>query len=147
MVELEGGCHCGRIRFRLSAPGPIEELSPRACDCSFCLKHAAAYLSDPHGRLSIDVMGTRTLGCYRQGSHRARFQFCRHCSVLIGAIHVEGRRRYGAVNTRCLDDGIGLATPETVSLQQLDEAGRIARWRALWTPDVELDIHPIPLAE
>lgn len=41
---------------------------PRACDCDFCRKHGAAYISDPQGAVRIQVKDAQQLGRYRQGS-------------------------------------------------------------------------------
>src|SRR5690348_18095264 len=57
---------------------------PRACDCDFCRKNAAAYVSDPQGSLGIRVQDARCLGNYRQGSGVAECIFCAKCGVLIG---------------------------------------------------------------
>ncbi len=44
---ITGGCHCSNIRFRLESAKPPSEFAPRVCDCTFCTKHGARYISDP----------------------------------------------------------------------------------------------------
>jgi hypothetical protein len=134
---LKGGCHCGKIRIELVTSIRPEEFHPRACDCSFCTKHGAAYVSDPGGRLSITVGAPDALAEYRQGSGTARMLLCRGCGVMIAAVFEEGGRLYGTVNSRCLD-GVAFGAPETVSPQKLGVGDRKARWARLWTPDVEI---------
>ena len=44
---LAGGCHCGKLKVEFETGIDPADFSPRACDCSFCTKHGAAYISDP----------------------------------------------------------------------------------------------------
>ena len=53
--SLRGGCHCGNLVLSLATAQEPATTHPRACDCAFCVKHGAGWLSDPTGRLSIDV--------------------------------------------------------------------------------------------
>lgn len=132
---LEGGCHCGAVRLQLATAIRPEDFHPRACDCSFCTKHGAAYVSDPRGRLRI--VAPDGLAEYRQGSGTARMLLCRTCGVLVGAVLEEGGRRYGTVNAKCLEDAT-FGAPQAVSPQKLGVEEKKARWVRLWTPDVEI---------
>lgn len=132
---LKGGCHCGKVRVELTTSIRPADFRPRACDCSFCAKHGAAYVSDPDGRLR--VTGSEMLAEYRQGSGTARMLLCRACGVLVAAVFEEGGRRYGTVNSKCLE-GVAFGAPQTVSPQTLGAGDKKARWARLWTPDVEI---------
>jgi hypothetical protein len=132
---LKGGCRCGKIRVELATSIRPEDFHPRACDCSFCTKHGAAYVSDPDGRLRI--IGSETLAEYRQGSETARMLLCRACGVTVAAVFEDGGRLYGTVNSKCLE-GVVFGTPQTVSPQTLGVGEKTARWARLWTPDVEI---------
>ena len=46
---------------------PPEAYNPRACDCDFCSKHGAAYVSDPKGALRIRLKEEGQTSRYRQG--------------------------------------------------------------------------------
>src|SRR5690606_15291893 len=81
------------------APG---DYFPRACDCDFCRKHGASYVSDPHGALRIEVENSRLFGRYRQGNGIAECLLCSRCGVLVGAIYQESGRLYGTVNSAAL---------------------------------------------
>lgn len=140
MSTLPGRCHCGALRLTLHlsrAPGAV---SPRACDCGFCTRHGAAWVSDAAGRLDITVGDQALARDYRQGSNTARMIFCGGCGVLVAAVLDDGGRCYGAVNARCLDDAAALGEPTTVSPQRLSPDEKVARWRQLWTPDVRWKI-------
>jgi hypothetical protein len=134
LAPLHGGCHCGHLSVELSLTQAPGALQPRACDCAFCTKHGAAWISDPAGALVIDVRGRDALGDYRQGSGSAGFLHCRNCGVLVAVVHDGEEGLRGAVNVRCLDEALSFGEPTTVSPQQLAKDDKIARWGRLWTP-------------
>lgn len=137
-MTLGGGCHCGRLRVAFSTVLDPAGITPRACDCSFCQKHGAAYVSDPAGQLSISIAAPDDLHRYRQGSNTAEFLFCGHCGVLVAVVLDHDGRTHGAVNARCLDATTRLGNAVTASPQQLAAAEKVDRWLRLWIPDVEL---------
>ena len=135
---LRGGCHCGRVTLEFGIVANPADLTPRACDCSFCLKHGASYVSDPQGSLSIEVKGPDALAEYRQGSGSARLLVCRFCGVLVAALFDDPAGTYGAVNSRCLEDGAVFGAPQVVSPQKLGGEEKKMRWKQLWIPRVRL---------
>ncbi|HEU5398800.1 MAG TPA: aldehyde-activating protein [Gammaproteobacteria bacterium] len=106
--------------------------SPRACDCSFCTRHAAAYISDAQGSLSLEAKEPGKLMTYRQGSHSADFLLCQDCGVLVGAVYREGDVTYATINVRILDQGVSLGREVTGSPQKLSAEEKTARWKQLW---------------
>ena len=98
-----GGCHCGALRWEFVSRRAVPSLSPRACDCDFCTRHRAAWVSDNKGHLGI--RGNRAmLQCLRQGSEQAEFLLCRHCGVLVAVIdRCDDGRLIGAVNRNAFD--------------------------------------------
>lgn len=129
-MALRGGCHCGALTVTFAATQAADALHPRACECAFCTKHGAAWLSDPSGALTIDA--SRAPREYRQGSGSARFLLCGDCGVLVAVVDDQTPLR-GAVNACCLDvETLGPAT--RVSPQRLAPGEKRARWRQLWTP-------------
>ena len=80
-ASLHGGCHCGRITLEIALSKPASAFTPRACDCSFCRMHGAAWLSDAGGALRVRFRGEPVV--YRQGSAQAEFIACAHCAVLV----------------------------------------------------------------
>ena len=138
-MPLSGGCHCGNLRLQVQLTRAPAEYSPRACDCDFCRKHGAAWLSDPHGSLRISVRDTREVAKYAQGSGLAALLLCRQCGVVVGATLGEpGVRLYGAVNAKVIDGGTPFAAPETVSPHQLSAEEKVRRWQQLWFSDVRI---------
>ena len=137
---LRGGCHCGQLRVAFStAIGPAD-MKPRACDCSFCQKHGAAYVSDPAGRLAISMASPDAVRRYRQGSNTAEFLFCGACGILVAVIFEHDAHIHAAVNARCLDASERLGEFISASPQQLSAEDKVDRWLRLWIPDVQLVI-------
>lgn len=136
-LALSGGCHCGAVRLTYKTALAVADTAPRACDCSYCRAHGAAYLSDPAGRLRIRVSGDDALQSYRQGSETALFRMCARCGVLVAVTYEQDGREYAAVNVGCLDDRDAFAAPVEVSPQRLSREEKIDRWTQVWVPEVE----------
>lgn len=134
--SLPGGCHCGSVRLVYLASSPVAETAPRACDCSYCRKHGAAYVSDPSGSLRIRVSGEGGLLSYRQGSEAALFRMCAQCGVLVAVTYEQGGRWFAAINAGCLDDRDAFAPVVDASPQLLSREQKVERWTRLWVPDV-----------
>jgi hypothetical protein len=137
-TTLHGACHCGRLRLRFDTALEPGGIHPRACDCSFCTKHGAAYISDPHGRLHLEVAEATALHHYTQGAELAKFVLCQHCGVLMGVVFEHGEQVLGAVNASCLAERASLGAAQTASPQTLSAAEKQQRWAALWTPTVQV---------
>ena len=136
MHTVTGGCYCGNVvvKIRLSR-GPAS-YNPRACDCGFCRKHAAAYISDSRGTMEVEIGAAGDRGSYRQGSEAADCLFCRRCGVFAGVVCEIDGRSYGAVNVRSLDPAADFGPELPVSPKQLSATDKLHRWRELWFPDV-----------
>ena len=138
MDTLSGGCHCGNILVEFTLLRPPDQYRPRACDCSFCRKHGAAYLSEPQGSLHIRVRDERETGRYRQGSEQAELLLCRRCGVLVGALYNDAGRLYAAVNSKVVDAAVRFGAEQTVSPQRLSGAEKVTRWQELWFSNVTI---------
>ncbi|HEY0505672.1 MAG TPA: aldehyde-activating protein [Lysobacter sp.] len=131
-----GGCHCGRLAFEARLTQPLSAYAPRACDCSFCRKHGAAWLSDADGILTLRVRGEPLR--YRQGSGQAEFLACPHCAVLVMVTAQMDGRGYGAINARTLEETAGLVAAQPASPQALAADQKVERWSRLWFADVRI---------
>lgn len=136
-TPLHGGCHCGALLVEFTTRHAPAAMTPRACDCSFCRKHGAAWVSDPAGRLRL-LACTSALHAYRQGSDTARFYLCAQCGVLVAVTVEHAGRLYGAINATCMDERDAFAPAACASPQRLGADEKVERWRQLWVPDVEL---------
>jgi hypothetical protein len=142
MHKVGGGCHCGNIRIEAGLTRPPDSYQPRACDCDFCTKHRAAYLSDPQGSLLIRVRDEQQCGRYALGSGQAELLFCRNCGVLVSPLYRDGGRIYGAVNVNVVDAAAAFGQPLRVSPQQLSAGDKVKRWKEFWFSDVTLLVEP-----
>lgn len=133
---LRGGCRCGRVVVAFETVHAPATLQPRACDCSFCRRHDAAWVSDAEGRIRVDAADPADVRSERQGSGTARFLLCAHCDGLAAVVYEAEAERFGAVNAALLTDRARFAAAMIVSPQQLAASGKIDRWRTLWARDV-----------
>ena len=142
--SLTGSCYCGNLQLTITLTKPPADFQPRACDCDFCCKHGAAWLSDADGALAIEVNDAAQLRRYRQGAELAEFLLCANCGVLVAVTYVVARqdvadRRYAAINTRAVNDA-RFAPAVAASPKQLSADEKAERWQRLWFSDVELTL-------
>ncbi len=98
MVTHTGGCHCGRVRFEVEAPG---ELTVSQCNCSICSKSGYLGLIVPKARFRL-LQGEDFLTTYTFNTGVAQHLFCRVCGIksfYVPRSHPDGYN----VNARCLD--------------------------------------------
>jgi len=100
MVKHTGGCHCGRVRFEVSAP---EEVHVSQCNCSICSKSGYLGLAVPRSRFKL-LQGEDALETYTFNTGVAKHLFCRHCGIKSFYIPRSHPHGYN-VNARCLDPG------------------------------------------
>ncbi len=144
MADVGGGCYCGNIRLDVSLSRDLSAYDPRACDCDFCQKHGAAYVSDARGSLRIWVRNELGVNRYRQGSNTAEMLLCRICGVLVGALYREGDRLFGTINVKALDARASFGAEQSVSPKSLSADEKTHRWREIWFPNVSLAAAPLP---
>ena len=84
MKTLEGGCHCGRVRFRVTAD--LDGVT--ICNCSICTKKGIWHLIVPPERFEL-LSGQDALSTYTFNTGVAKHHFCKHLrrpSVLCAAL-------------------------------------------------------------
>ncbi len=101
---VEGGCHCGHVRFEADVDGPAVELLD--CGCSVCMMTGYLHLVVPERKFR-QTEGRADLTLYRFGSGRARHLFCQHCGIK-SFYRPRSHPDAISVNWRCLDEGHGL---------------------------------------
>jgi hypothetical protein len=100
VIAHTGGCHCGRVRFEVTAPA---RLQVSECNCSICSKSGYLHLVVPAERFKL-LAGSEALTTYSFNTHTAKHLFCRVCGVksfYVPRSHPDGF----SVNARCLDPG------------------------------------------
>jgi hypothetical protein len=95
---FEGGCHCGKVRFRVRT----EALEATDCNCSICTKKGFLHLIVTKDAFEL-LSGADDLATYTFNTGIAKHTFCRHCG--IHAFYTPRSHPDGVdVNIRCLDD-------------------------------------------
>ena len=94
----EGGCHCGRVRFRVTA----ELTRVTRCNCSLCTKKGFLHLIVPPEQFEL-LSGRDDLATYRFNTGTARHTFCKVCGTQPFYTPRSDPDKID-VNVRCLDD-------------------------------------------
>ena len=97
MDEIEGGCHCGAVRFRVT----VADYVAYDCNCSICRMKGILHLILPRERFTLQ-RGADALTTYRFNTGVAQHTFCRVCGMhpfYVPRSHPDGID----VNIRCLD--------------------------------------------
>ncbi|MFN8672577.1 MAG: aldehyde-activating protein [Candidatus Sericytochromatia bacterium] len=130
-----GSCYCKNITFTFATNLEQSEINPRVCDCSFCQKHGAKYISDPLGELVIEAK-EQSIHEYQQGSNNASFILCKNCGVFVAVIFKDNSGIYGNINLSCLEQKLNFGDNLNVSPKILSAEEKISRWIKLWIPNV-----------
>lgn len=116
---LEGSCHCGSARWKLSE---MPE-SATACNCTACRRYGALWAYGYEGE-NITVVGVTA--AYTRGDALS-FNFCPGCGGVMHwrslTVNEQGRRRM-AVNLRMTD-------PECIAQVPVDHFDGLDKWEDL----------------
>ncbi len=74
---IEGGCQCGRVRYRIT--GPI--FNRQLCHCRMCQKAFGSYFAPLAGVASADIAWLGERPAIYRSSAAAERGFCRHCGT------------------------------------------------------------------
>jgi hypothetical protein len=110
LSTMEGGCHCGRVRFRVTA----DLASVVDCNCSICRKKGILHLIVPPERFEL-ISGKDDLTTYEFNTKTAKHTFCKHCGIHPFYVPRSDPDKID-VNARCLDN----VDPSELSAQPFD---------------------------
>jgi hypothetical protein len=100
---MEGGCHCRRVRFRVTAD--LDRVSD--CNCSMCTKKGILHLIVAPEQFEL-ISGKDDLTTYQFNTGTAKHTFCKVCGIHPFYVPRSDPDKID-VNVRCLDE-IDLAT-------------------------------------
>ncbi len=106
----EGGCHCGQVRFRVSAS--LDRVSE--CNCSVCAKKGFLHLIVAPEQFEL-LSGADALTTYRFNTGVAKHTFCPVCGVHAFYTPRSDPDKVD-VNVRCLDG----VEPSTLTITRFD---------------------------
>lgn len=120
LQSYEGGCHCGRVRFR--ARVDLELLSQ--CNCTVCTKKGILHLTTAPGDFEL-LKGKHALTVYTFGTGVAQHTFCSQCGMHAFYVPRSDPDNI-TVNARCLDgiDGPSLKPARFFDGSHWEEAQR-----------------------
>ncbi|MCF6263526.1 MAG: GFA family protein [Xanthomonadales bacterium] len=111
IIQHSGGCHCGKIRFKVTAAAAIKAVK---CNCSICSQSGFLHLIVSAENFEL-LSGKNSLTNYQFNSKTAHHLFCKHCGVksfYIPRSHPSGY----SVNINCLDP----ETIHSISIEDFD---------------------------
>jgi hypothetical protein len=125
MKTMQGGCHCGRVRFKVTADlGRVTY-----CNCSMCSKKGFLHLIVPPEQFEL-LSGKDNLTTYEFNTRTAKHTFCKTCGIHAFYVPRSDPDKID-VNVRCID-GIDLAalSVKTFDGQHWEESmGQKVPWR------------------
>ena len=97
MNRIEGGCHCGAVRFEIDAPADIDAIE---CNCSICSMSGFLHLIVAEADFRL-LTSPEALTTYTFNTGTAEHYFCGTCGIKSfyrPRSHPDGY----SVNVRCL---------------------------------------------
>ncbi|MGB6534534.1 MAG: GFA family protein [Xanthobacteraceae bacterium] len=98
-VEMNGACHCGTVRFRVTLTDGFKTV--RRCTCSYCRMRGGVAVSANVDDLVLQT-GEEALTLYQFNTRVAEHYFCSRCGI-----YTHHRRRSNpsqfSVNVACLE--------------------------------------------
>jgi len=128
-------CNCKNLKITWD----LRDLSitPRACQCDYCLSHDIQWLSKP---------GSTSYETNKTGTRSAVFHKCSYCQTVIASTATINNRHYGAVNRNCLIEKHRFPKPKPVTIDN-DQTARDRKtiWQQNWCSQVTIKRPPTPL--
>jgi hypothetical protein len=98
MQKVEGGCHCGAVRYRAEA----DVSQAIECNCSHCAEKGLILSFTPAAQFEL-IRGEDQLTEYRFNKHAIGHLFCRTCGVQPFSRGEANGASMIALNLRSLD--------------------------------------------
>ena len=125
MKTMQGGCHCGRVRFKVVAD--LDRVS--YCNCSVCSKKGFLHLIVPPEQFEL-LSGKDDLTTYQFNTGTAKHTFCKVCGIHAFYVPRSDPDKID-VNVRCIDDiDLSALTISTFDGKRWEESiGQRVPWR------------------
>jgi hypothetical protein len=98
LTTYEGGCHCGKVRFRVKA----DLADVLDCNCSVCTKKGFLHVIVPLDQFEV-LQGADALSTYQFNTGTAKHQFCAACGMHPFYVPRSDPDKID-VNARCIDN-------------------------------------------
>ena len=125
MKTMQGSCHCGRVRFRVTAD--LDRVT--YCNCSMCSKKGFLHLIVPPEQFEL-LSGRDNLTTYEFNTRTAKHTFCKTCGIHAFYVPRSDPDKID-VNVRCIDDiDVSALTIKMFDGKNWEEAmGKRVPWR------------------
>ncbi|CAN0914742.1 Centromere protein V [Linum grandiflorum] len=101
LVNHNGGCHCGKIRWRVQAPSRVVAWN---CSCSDCSMRGNVHFIVPSRSFELLGDSQSYVTTYTFGTHTAKHTFCKVCGIT--SFYIPRSNPDGvAVTFKCVDPG------------------------------------------
>jgi hypothetical protein len=110
MKTMQGGFHCGRVRFRVTAD--LDRVTD--CNCSICSKKGFLHLIVAPAQFEL-ISGRDDLTTYTFNTGVAKHTFCKVCGIHPFYVPRSDPDKID-INVRCLDD----VDPAAIATKRLD---------------------------
>ncbi len=129
-MSIYGQCSCGNLKIKWNC---IDySMSPRACQCEYCLSHNAAYVSKPGSVFELSVKDETQHKIVTQGSNTAFFHECSYCqSVVAVTAEIDGEL-YGIINANILSNKFEFAASVKTNFDGQTKQDKQKRWQQNW---------------
>lgn len=139
-MSLQGSCRCRNILLHWQCRD--YSLVPRACQCAYCVRQHAAWVSKSGTALHAVIHDPRQHRVVEQGPAGAQFHECAHCNdVVLVTADIDGEL-YGAANARCVVNPRGFQNAVPGDTTALSVAAKRERWRLNWCSPLSIRIAP-----
>jgi len=140
ITKIEGGCHCGNIRFTLSWPEAEIEIPVRKCGCTFCQKHGGSWTSNRMSELTATIEDDARVSRYNFGTKTADFYVCSYCGVVPFVLSDIDDNLYAVVSTNAFADTPGFSLSSSATdFDGEDTGSRLERRKRNWIPKVSIN--------
>ena len=103
-MKVQGGCHCGAVRFEAELPDP--PVAALDCNCSICRMTGFVHVMVPHEQFEL-LTGRDALFSYRFGTGSAEHLFCSACGVK-SFYQPRSHPKSWSLNANCFDRRVEL---------------------------------------
>jgi hypothetical protein len=139
MSRIEGGCHCGNIRYALEWPADTASITTRCCSCSFCSKHGGNWTSHRDAALGAEIRDASQVSKYRFGTETADFFVCSRCGGVPFVTCAIAGREHAVVNANTFEGiDVSALSHASVSFDGESTGERLERRARSWIRRVQI---------
>jgi len=139
-----GYCNCKNLKVTWD----LRDLSltPRACQCDFCLSHNVQWLSKSGSKFELSINLFANYEAVQTGTKSAVFHKCSYCQTIIATTVTIDRIHYGAVNLNCLNQKHRFPKARPTIFDNVKSANeRKIIWQQNWCSPATINMPPAQL--